>query len=356
MNTVSFDPNGTEYITGLIAKAKSCGENFAVVTGAWEISSAVRIPSDFTIVLDGCHLKMADGVFDNMFVNCSSGTSEGRTLAGRDRNISIVGKNSPVLDGGNYNGLSERTANKNGLPPIWKNNLILFANVDGFEIRNLSCRNQRWWALNFLFCENGKISDIDFASCDIWIDEEGKRHNGLVRNRYSEILIKNSDGIDLRQGCRNIEIENITGFTEDDSVALTGLSGKMESEFAVEGLETDICNVSIKNVATAAFCSNVRLLNQGGIKLHDILIDGITDTSLMSSHMDVGIHTLRIGDTHLYGERHATADETYNITVKNIRSRASVSAISLAGEMTNVEIEEPVCAEGTVAFIDNRGK
>ena len=351
-----FNKNGTEYISEQIRLANARGENTVTVTGAWEISSAVRLPSDFTIVLDGCHLKMADGVFDNMFVNEHCGTPEGKTLAGRDRNISIIGKNSPVLDGGNYNGLSERTANKNGLPPIWKNNLILFTNVEGFEMRDFACKNQRWWAINFLFCANGKISNIDFTSCDIWVDEDGNEHHGLIKDKYSEILVKNSDGIDLRQGCHHIEIENITGFTEDDSVAITGLMGRLEEEFAVEGASTDICHVSVKNVATAALCSNVRLLNQSGIKLHDIYIDGITDTSASSPYMDVGIHALRIGDLHMYGSRHAFANETYNITVKNIRSRAAVSAVTLAGAMTNVEIEEPVCAEGTVAVIDNRGK
>ena len=351
-----MNSKGTEYITELIKAAILNGKRSACVTGEWEISSAVRIPSDFTLILDGCRLKMADGVFDNMFVNGRCGTPEGKTLSGRDRNISIIGKNSPVLDGGSYNGLSEKTAGKNGLPPIWKNNLILFANVEGFEMRDFSCRNQRWWALNFLFCSKGKISGIDFTSCDIWVDENGCEHRGLRRDKYSEILVKNSDGIDLRQGCRDIEIENVTGFTEDDSVALTGLSGSLEAEFAVDGAETDICNISIKNIATAALCSNVRLLNQGGTKLHDIFIDGITDTSETSPHMDVGIHALRIGDMHMYGSRHAFADETYNITVKNIRSRAHTSAVCLAGEMTNVTIEDPVCAEGTVAVIDNRGK
>ena len=29
----------------------------------------------------------------------------------------------------------------------------------------------------------------------------------------------NADGIDIRRGCRDIVIENITGFTEDDTVA-----------------------------------------------------------------------------------------------------------------------------------------
>jgi hypothetical protein len=70
-------------------------------------------------------------------------------------------------------------------------------------------------------------------------------------------------------------IENITGFTEDDTVALTGLYGRLEKQFEVDGLSIDIYNVTIRNIASASFCTNVRLLNQGEVKLHDILIDGV---------------------------------------------------------------------------------
>lgn len=95
-----FLPHGTEYITRLICDGIENGSRKAVVTGFWDIDRAVRIPSDFTLILDGCHLKMADGSFDNMFVNLNHDTEIGRTLAGTDRNIEIVGKNGAILDGG----------------------------------------------------------------------------------------------------------------------------------------------------------------------------------------------------------------------------------------------------------------
>ena len=167
---------------------------------------------------------MKDKVYANMFVNEHHGTDFGKTKEGTDRNIKIIGKNGAILDGGIYNGLSEITQNQNGLPPIWKNNIILFTNVDGFEISGISCHNQRWWALNFIYCSNGYLHDIDFKACDIWVDENRNEHHGLERDKYSEILVKNADDIDLRQGCHDITIENIKGFTEDDSVALTALN------------------------------------------------------------------------------------------------------------------------------------
>ena len=341
-----FFKNGSEYITSLVNNAVVDGSRTATVTGNYEIETVVYIPSDFTLVLDGCHLKMADGVFSNMFRN--------RNGKSGDRNIKIIGKNGAVLDGGNYNGLSEKTQRTGAFPPIWYNNLVLFVNVDGFEESGFSCINQRWWALNHYFCRNGKISNIHFCSSDMAIDENGNEYRGLIRARCKETLVKNSDGIDLRQGCRDILIENITGFTEDDTVALTNLDGRGEKEFGVEGLCKDICNVTIRNVHASAFCSIIRLLNQGGTKLHDIVIDDIYDTSENSPHMDVGQYGVRIGDgKHMYGSRHATKDETYNITVKNVYAR-SEAALSLSGGMSNVTFENITVAPGTVPVLDER--
>ena len=243
-----FQKNGTAHIRALIQAAIEDESRTATVTGAWEIEEAIRIPSNFTLILEGCHLQMAEGVYANMFVNEHHDTEIGKTTAGTDTNIAILGRGEAILDGGIYNGLSERTQKRNGLPPIWKNNLVLFTNVDGFEISGLRCRNQRWWALCFVYSANGVLRDLDFTSSDIGVDAQGNRYRGLRWNAYGEILVKNSDGIDLRQGCHDFVIENITGFTEDDTVALTGLNGELERTFAVAGLAPDIARVRIHNV------------------------------------------------------------------------------------------------------------
>ncbi len=354
MKELQFRPNGAEYITAQIAAGIANGTRTATITGHWTMEQAVRIPGDFTLILDGCHLQMAEDSFDNLFVNAHHDTDLGRTVDGTDRNIRILGKNGAILDGGKYNGLSEQNHLQDGRPPIWKNNLILFTNVEGFEISGIHCRNQRWWAMNFIYCGGGHLHHLDFCACDIGIDRSGQVYHGLKHNRYKEILVKNADGIDIRQGCHDIVIENITGFTEDDSVALTGLDWVMERHFAVAEMCSDICWITVKNVATAAFCTNVRMLNQGGIKLHDITVDGVEDTSADSPHMERGLYGVRIGDVGLYGARHATADETYNITIRNVRSRGRMAAVGLAGAMRDVCIENITAFDGAAVMEDNR--
>ena len=86
----------------------------------------------------------------------------------------------------------------------------------------------------------------------------------------------------------------------------------------MERISPDLCRVEIRNIRTAAFCTNVRLLNQGDVSLHDIVIDGMYDMARECPYMDRGLYAVREGDTRLYGTRHATEDETYNITIKNV--------------------------------------
>jgi len=347
----TFKKGGSAYIQRLVDEAVRSGRRTATVTGDYEIDRAVRLPSNFTLLLENAHLRLADGSHTNVFVNEHNETPEGKTLEGTDRNISIIGRGRAILDGGRMNDVCEKVPYAERVAPIYKNNLILFTNVDGFKISGLRLINQRWWATNFIFCRNGYIGDLDFCADDRWRDGNGVIRHGLCRSAYGGILVKNADGVDLRQGCQNILIENLTGFTEDDSVALTGLEGRMEETFSVEGLSTDIAYVTIRNIRTAAFCTNVRLLNQGNVKLHDIEIDGVYDESESSPHLDYGNFAVRIGDKHMYGSRHSTKDDTYNISVKNVYGRGK-AVVALAGEIGNLVMYGIEAAEGTPMFYD----
>lgn len=350
---MEFIRNGAAVLNERIKQAARYpdGGRVLTVTGNYEIEDTVLIPSGFTLLLEDCHLRMAAGTFCNLFRNEGAGKND---AAHPDRDIRILGRGRAILDGGEYNGLSEKTFGKDGMPHIWVNNLILFANVEGFEIAGIHLRNQRWWAVNLLFCRWGTLRDIDFLADDRHVTESG----GLVpylshqNGGYAACHIFNADGIDLRCGCHDILIDHVTGFTEDDTVALTGLPGEMESFWRPEGADDDIRNVTIRNVNCEAFCSNIRLLNQGGIKLYNILIDGLTDSSMGSSHMDRGICGVRIGDNHLYGERHSTFEETFNITVRNVFSRAWC-ALRLAGCIDGLTAENIRGFDGCGKILEN---
>ena len=273
-----------------------------------------------------------------MFSNVNCRTEEGRTREGKDTDIRIEGRGRVILDGGEYNGLSERTYKEMGFH-ITVNCLLLFANVDGFSINNIHIRNQRYWGMAFYFCRNGKLSNIDFMADCTYIDDNNVKRTGLSREFPMEwARIMNADGIDIRSGCHDIMIENITGFTQDDSIALTGLYGRGEKLYEVEGHDYDIYNIIIKNVMTSALYANVRLLNQGGVKLYNVIIDTVVDTSKDSPCLKRGSSGIRIGDRHMYGKRHATCNETFNITIRNVISRA-IAPLNIVSEVRNLILD-----------------
>ena len=358
MSANFFQKGGYDYITAEIQRAIESGSRTAKITGHWEINKAVRLPSNITLILENCHLRMAKDCYSNMFLNEHYGTEIGRTLEGTDTNITIKGRGYAIIDGGGYNGLTERTANKNGLPSMWNQNPLIFHNVDGFSVRDLTVRNQRWWALTFICSRNGYVGNIDFCSEDTAFDSEGKEYHQLDYDKYEDVLVKNSDGVDIRFGCHDILIENLTGFIEDDTVALTsGTSSKPgcgeTDKFCVEGHTIDTYNITIRNIRTASFCSMVRLLCQGGHKLHDITVDGVYDQSDVCPHLVKGFNAVKVGDLHMYGHRHATPDEVYNITIKNVYA-AGRYAVKLIGGMTNVVLQNIECKEGTQMLEDLR--
>lgn len=350
-----FIKDGQKIITELIKEVKDKGQTTVVITGNYLISDTIYIPSNTTLLLKDCHLRLADGVYCNMFKNEHSEDEEGtRTRENADRNIKIIGEGRAVVDGGNYNGLSERTQNTNGLPGIKQNNTFFFSNMENFEIRNLKVLNQRWWAFHFVYCRRGKICDIDFlADYTRYID--GKRILGLDRAVCDEVYARNADGIDIRIGCHDIIIENITGFVQDDSVALTALPSPGERRYSVEGEVTDIYNVIIRNIMTSAFHSNVRLLNQywtAPARLYNILVDGVVDTSVDEKYyVGRSAAAVRVGDVHKYGERHSYANETFNIVIKNVFARG-MAGVKLVGEMTNVKCENICGYDGCPNAID----
>ena len=352
----AFKKGGSAYIQSLIREGIEGGSRTATITGVYEIEEAVLIPSDFTLILRDCHLRMADDTYDNMFRNEGCGDVLTRTAGAGNRSIKILGEGEAILDGGKYNGLSERNAGRDGRPPMQVNHLLLFSNVEGFEIRGLHCRNQRWHAVSFYFCSDGIIENIDFCASDITIDENGNEIHFISYDNRAGVLVQNADGIHLWSGCHDIRIENITGFTEDDTVALTGIiKNDGFIRFLVPDKPLDICRVEIKNVRSAAHCANVRLLSQGGVPLHDILVDGVYDTSAESPHMDVGGHGVRVGDgSYVYGRRQSTPDEVYRITVRNVRSRARGAAVHLGGGMQEPMLENIEAFDGAIAIKDMR--
>ena len=184
------------------------------------------------------------------------------------------------------------------------------------------------------------------------IDENGIHHPDLKPTTYEEVYVKNADGIDLRIGCHDFLIENISGFCEDDSIALTAIGkGEIAHGYFVSDLDSDIHDVTIRNVVTDAYCANVRLLCANGHKLYNINIDGVN--SLLSDRRtsDLGLRNnaaIRIGDMR-YTSNYSKLDEVRNITVRNVVSE-SLCAVTVCNGISDSTFDNIIARGGYAAI------
>ena len=179
---------------------------------------------------------------------------------------------------------------------------LLLYNTRHFTIEGFRMEETQTWAISVENgCAYGRIADIDF----------------LNTRKYP-----NQDGVDVRKGCHDIIIENITGTTGDDSVAITGLcADNWDPKQPAMQLVTrhtghdDIYNVIIHNVKTRTLgtCHTVRLLNHDGVKLYNVFIRDVMDVSGPDDPRPQA--AVKIGDADYSSMTKNKLGETYNIFV-----------------------------------------
>lgn len=342
--------NDSERIQAAISMAKADGTNAVCIpkynerTGEdlWVIEETINLPSDIEILLDDAHLVLAEGKYLNMF---KTGSPEKNTATDEIKNVTIRGRGNAILDGGAYNGLSEKNCCTDGRPHIHYNTTLLFFNTSNLLVENLSVIHQRWWGITNIFVHHATYRNIHFEADFSRIDENGVHYPDQYPTTYKEVYIKNADGIDLRVGCHDFLIENISGFTEDDSIALTALGGweRQYGYFIADG-DADIHDVTIKNIATESYCANVRLLNDNAFKLYNVTIDGVR--SIRSPRTDHNHSAVRVGDM-IYAQTHSVLGDTHHIAIRNVVSESEIGVTFCKG-LVDSSIENVTVLQGTM--------
>lgn len=345
-----------ETISNAIKRAKEMGTNKVIIpkhnertdSDIWVIEDTVYLPNDIEILIDNAHLVLADNVYCNMFANAYVSETRERTLADEQYGITIRGEGNAVLDGGNYNGLSERNSEKDGRPHISKNTTLLFVNCRDVTVEGLSITNQRWWGITNIFVRNSVFRNL-YIESDYSRFCDGIHYPDEQPRSYEEIYIKNSDGIDLRVGCNNILVENVCGFAEDDMVALTAI-GTFEKRlgYFVSGKDDDIHDITVRNITADSVCSIIRLLCNSGKRVYNITIDGVNDTK-DENRILTAPYAIRISDKR--GSYQGTdgfpmrMGDMRNITVRNVISRSRY-AVALYNELCDITVENVTAING----------
>ncbi len=339
----------------------------------WLLDRAILLPENTTILLQNCRIKLSDKCRDNFFrsANCGLGIENPLPIG----NIHIRGVGDCVLEGAdhpratgdsskfiacpcpkNFSGSPNPTFNdfhrhsygtdggkegesENG---DWRNIGILMANVHHLSIENIRIVEQHAWAISLENCSFGHLNHIEFKACMTRVID------GAEQN------VENQDGINLRNGCHDVIISDITGTTGDDVVALTCIASNLHP-YVGGGLHTThvmsndytnrekgIYNVIIRNVlaSPAGGCCMVRLLATDGAEIRNVVIDGIVDTSPADFHswcsILAGERTGLVGEPgYPYGN--VSEECIFNISISNIISNAK-SAVLIPGGLVDSSI------------------
>lgn len=344
----------------------------------WLLDHAILLPSDITLVLDGCKLKLSDHCRDNFIrsANCGIGVTDVRPL----HNIHIVGEGHAVLEGADRpraSGDSAKTKTLSsdavwhqGAPYVpvsygsdadkpdakktgdWRNIGVLLAAVEGFSLRNLTLVDAHAWGISLEHCCFGTIRDLVFSA------QGGKEVDGAFR------LMRNQDGLDLRQGCHDITIDGVSGNSGDDLVALTAirdpsqLAGSLESTM-VTGFDPDVkrehvYNIIIRNIRGSAGGNQlIRFLNTGGIEMHTIVLDGVIDTA---SGRELDRAVVTIGDSNPTWGGITPLGETRGFIITNVQGRAQY-LVEIRGSLCDSVISNLIYTEqqhAAVAYTSGR--
>lgn len=288
-------------------------------TSKWIISSALLVHDNLTISLKASTLKLADGVFDNIVRNkgvvFDPANPNGVALElNENRNVKIIGTGlgECFIEGPDVPYTAPHPINGGSAIPWvgdffgWRTIGILLANCKNYELTGFTMRKTTCWGISQeRGCDGMHIHDIGF-----------------------DTTVKNGDGIDFRMGCSNGLVENISGSTSDDTVAMTALlnwqtsypSGNYIWPLQVSGdashpLGDNIENITVRDIKSSSLANQVRLLITNGAKMSDITVSDVEDSGVVAV-------TQVIVQTGAYGTPSQLGDMT-NITVNGIVSNYS---------------------------------
>lgn len=300
----------------------------------FSVDRAILVSENTEIYIDGCTIKQNDEVFDNMFrgknVVVDENNPYGKPLEVKpQKNIKIIGKNGAQIVGtakpriGFHPFFNEKQL-MNGDFWGWRTHMFSFSYGENIEISGIELRKTMGWAISFDYCH------------DVYV------HNLKI---YSEV--KNGDGIDFRSGCHDCVVENIAGYTSDDTVACTALAtdkpSNAPSKYLYPGepfgclkldYNRDIHDIKIKNILTGGLHHGVICLAARGNKVYNVSIKDIYETSEGGREATVKIYT---GYADGYN-----AGDIHDIKVENVTSQKAKYAVMVAADIENVSFENIV--------------
>lgn len=258
------------------------GSAMIIFNRDYEISSAILIPSNTIVVINGCTIKQANYTFDNVF------RSSNVILDDNDffyipkaidslENISIIGIGDAIIQGPDIN---RKDITNNNSPMVTadlygaRTHMISLCLVTNGEISGLKFIRPRGWSICFEFCSYFTVTDICFISTDM--DSPYDFH-------------ATGDGINLRRGCHHFNIYTIIGSTTDDLIALNTTPAPKE-----------VIPNRYHAMFTTSYSQSIALQNNRLLDIHDVHINNIVKNGQNDRGSGALVRLNCFGNTQLY--------------------------------------------------------
>ncbi|TYP89429.1 hypothetical protein BC792_12730 [Sphingobacterium allocomposti] len=298
------------------------------------LNQAIIIRDNVELLLDNAKLKLKDGVFDNIIrthsINPDPANPNGLCLSlGETKKFKILGLNGSSIEGADipYTALNPKTGvNEPWVGDYygWRTIGILVANGKDYEIAGFKMSKTHCWGISQEWgCDGMKIHDIEF-----------------------DTNVKNGDGIDFRNGCRNGKVWNIFGKTSDDTVAMTALDASFNWDtpsspyiFPLQtmgfeySLDNGIENIEIDNVHCSG-AHHVIILLATSTKIKGINISNISDLNSQSTKTEIIRAYSSYGTGYINGN---ISDVSMNNIIAN---KISNYVVDMAVPVNNVRINK----------------
>lgn len=252
-----------------VKKSNGGYEVFFGNTGEYLINSAIEIPSNTTIKIENCTIRMADNIVDNIFRSANIIPNSTRPLYYCENyntidwveNIKIIGNNATII--------MEENASIYGIRQVgWRGCTTYFIGVNGFEISGLTFIKNLYCSVMLCGCYNGSVHDIVYNTSRL-----------------------NGDGIDINVGA-NISVYNLSGTTQDDTIYV----GSLLTPGRITKQPTEV-NIPVQPI----HYDDTRF----GSTAHDIFIENINTNggshvlTLLASNYDVyNVSARQLSDTY----------------------------------------------------------
>jgi hypothetical protein len=320
----------SEAIEAALAAAQGSPAVVTLDAQDWLIDRAIRLPSHTELAIDGCRLKLADGVHDNL-IRSAGIEPDPENPSGPCRavqpveDIRITGRNGAQLEGAD-NPLVARNPKTGVVEPWlgdffgWRTVGIQLSRVSRFEIAGFRMRKTHCWAISHEQCTHGYLHDLVF-----------------------DTHVKNGDGIDFRNGCAFCLVENISGVTSDDTIACTALNGsyiRPESKYVYPmqpmGCDfpagaADIHDIVIRNIRTGGRHHAVICLATSP-QVYNIAIENVVEEAASTRESCVSIYTG-------YGAGYRQGN-LRNISVRHVVSRGARYAVQVRADVRDVQFRD----------------